>query len=477
MKVLIDHGLVITMDRQRRVIPDGAVLIAGDLIEGVCRSHEVAAKDGFGKVIDARNKAVLPGLVNAHTHLNEKLIPGLRNDLPLGDWLTVVAGPQARATNREDCRISVLLGCLEMVKSGTTCFADMFCQRTERRVMDVVAEAVQASGLRGVLSRYLAEGSALQPKSPGHPSSSLESPIPDDDDYFEMVVKDTLETTNEVRSANRGRIRIRLGPGGMMGFTPGKADRLREIAKASGLGLHTHLAETPEEVKLLRRWHGCGPVVFAHEHGLLGPHVLAAHCIHVTPEEIALLAESRTSVVYNPVANMKLADGVAPIPEMVKRGVNIALGTDGAATNDNLDMFGVMKTGSYLQKLFHQEARLLPSRQVLEMATLNGALALGMEGQIGSLESGKKADIILVNLKDPNLVPTHPQTVINQLVCSAIGSNVETALVDGRIIMENRQVLTLDEEQIVVMAEEASRRLIHRICQRGALFEEEEGSP
>jgi len=458
MRILLEHGLVVSMDKARRVIPNGAVIVENDQIESVCSLEDVGDRGRFDSVINATGKAILPGLVNCHTHLNEKLFPGMRDDLPLFDWLNSVVRPHVVASTEEDCYLSALLGCLEMIKGGTTCFADMFCQETEKKVLHRVTQAVDVSGIRGILSRVMCDNTQ-RPDIPESLRSYIEK-VPDD--IVERVIRETVEASREVASRNQQRIMIRFAPGSMMCISPSMADRIGELSKENHLGIHTHFSEIMAEVEHMERKYGLRPISFAGKHGLLGPQVLGAHCVHLSEWEIELLAKTRTNAVYNPVANMKLADGVSPVPRLLERGITVALGSDGAASNDNLDMFGVMKSASYLQKIHNCDAGMLPSQQVLEMATLGGARALQMEEKIGSLEPRKKADLILVNLRDPNLVPTHPETVVNQLVCSATAANVDTVLADGRVVMKNRRVQTLDETEVVEKATEASRSLMAR---------------
>ena len=443
---------MVTMDRERRVLPGGTVTIADGVIEAVRAGGQVGAGPVPDRIIDGRTMAVLPGLVNAHTHLNETLLKGLTSELSLIPWVTAIGGPAACAINLAECRVAAELGCLEMICSGTTCFADMFCQRGQPRVLDVVADAVGVAGLRGVLSRFF----------------GFAGVIPDaTEDDFGLALRDTVETRRDGTGATAGRLRFRLAPGSMLAVPPGRADRLRSAMRDGEFGLHTHMAEVDLEPVHLRREYGASAVAYAHRHGLLGPATLAAHCVHPTSAEIDLLASSGAAVVYNPVTNMKLADGVAPIPEMLARGVTVALGTDGAGTNDSLDMFEAMKVGSYLQKVHHRDASLLPALQMLEMATLGGARALGLEDMIGSIEAGKRGDLILVNLRSPNIVPVHTETVLNQLVCSATGADVDTVLVDGQVLMQGRRVLTLNQNEVVERAQSAARALVNRMADLG----------
>ena len=428
--ILIKDGYVITMDPQRHILERGSVAIEGGRIAAVGKDINVKA----GTVIDARGKTILPGLINAHTHLSMVLLRGVADDLPLMEWLEKKIWPIEQNLTSNDCYIGALLGCLEMVKSGTTCFADQYFY------MEDVARAVDEAGLRGVLSRGIIEL--------------------DDPEKREATIREGERLVKTCHGMANGRILTMFGPHAAYTCSSECLMRVKELAKKYKVGIHTHIAETQEEIEKITEKYGKRPVEHLDSIGFLGPEVLAAHCVWVTGREIKIIQKQSVKPVHNPVSNMKTASGVAPVPEMLASGMPVALGTDGAASNNSLDMFNEMKFAALLNKVHMSDPTALPAQKVLEMATINGAIALGLQDEIGSLEVGKKADIVLVDMKKPHLTPLH--NVISHLVYSAIGSDVDTVIVDGKILVRGRKVLTLDEGEVLERAQKASDDLLAR---------------
>jgi 5-methylthioadenosine/S-adenosylhomocysteine deaminase len=437
--LLIKNAFVMTMDSNRRVYRNGAVAINEGRIADVGESNLVAKEHSCTNEIDAAGMAVLPGFINLHNHLSEKFIPGLSDDLDLYSWLSRQVYPVLLNSTPDECHWMAMLGCIEMIKSGVTCFVDTFGQLTEKRVLNKVSEAVLACGMRAYVSREIEE---ITDKS------------------AELAIEDTIATLRELRSRRAHRVQVRLAPGIATTTSTELLEKVKDLASGEKLGLNMHMAETVSEVRESKKRFGDTPVRYVHRVGLLGPDMIAAHCVWVDSEEIGLLAKSGTNVAYSPISNMKLADGVAPIWRMLEEGVNVGLGTDGAASNDNLDMFSCLKTGSYLQKLHTMNPALLPSTKVIEMATISGAKALRAEHELGSIETGKRADMILLDLRRPNIAPVHD--LAKQIVCSGGTQNVDTVIVDGGLVMEHRQILLADETEVVAKAREASGRLISR---------------
>ena len=428
--ILIKDGYVITMDPQRHIFERGSVAIEGGRIAAVGKDINAKA----GTVIDARGKAVLPGLVNAHTHLSMVLLRGVADDMPLMEWLEKKIWPIEENLTSNDSYIGALLGCLEMIKSGTTCFADQYFY------MEDVARAVEEAGLRGVLARGIIEL--------------------DDPEKRETTIKEGERLVKNCHGMANGRILTMFGPHAAYTCSPECLMRVKELAKKYEVGIHTHIAETQEEIEKITEKYGKRPVEHLDSIGFLGPEVLAAHCVWVTDREIKIIQKHGVKPVHNPVSNMKTASGVAPVPEMIAAGMPVALGTDGAASNNSLDMFNEMKFATLLNKVHKFDPTALPAQKVLEMATINGAIALGLQDEIGSLEAGKKADIVLVDMKKPHLTPLH--NVISHLVYSAIGSDVDTVIVDGKILVRGRKVLTLGEDEVLGRAQKASDDLLAR---------------
>ncbi len=428
--ILIKDGFIITMDAQRRILERGSVAIEGDKITAVGKDVEERADT----VIDARGKAVLPGLINAHTHLSMTLLRGIADDMPLMEWLEKKIWPIEKNLTAQDCYFGALLGCLEMIKSGTTCFADQYF------FMEDVARAVEEAGLRAMLSHGI-----IELGDPKRRESELRA--------GEKLVK-------TCHGAAGGRIQTMFGPHASYTCSPECLMQVKELAKKYKVGIHVHISETQDEVDKIMKEYGKRPVEHLDSIGFLGPEVLAAHCIWLTEREIGIVQKQGVKPVHNPVSNMKTASGVAPVPEMLAAGIPVSLGTDGAASNNSLDMFNEMKFAALLSKVHKLDPVAVPAQVALEMATINGAIALGLQDSIGSLEAGKKADIVLVDLQKPHFKPLH--SVISHLVYSAVGSDVDTTIVDGKVLMQGRKVLTLDEDKVLREAQKSSDDFLAR---------------
>lgn len=416
------------MDQKRRVFERGSVAIEGDKIVAVGKD----VKEKADTVIDARGKVVLPGLINCHTHLSMTLLRGVADDMPLMQWLETRIWPIEKNLRAEDCYVGALLGCLETIKSGTTCFADQYF------FMEHVARAVEEAGMRASLSYGI-----IELGDPKRRESELRA--------GEKLVK-------ECQGKAEGRISTMFGPHAPYTCSPECLMKVKELAKKYKVGIHTHVSESQDEIKQITEKYGKRPVEHLDAIGFLGPEVLAAHCVWLTEREIKILKERGVKPVHNPVSNMKIGCGVAPVPEMLAAGIPVALGTDGAASNNALDMFNEMKFAALLNKVHKLDPVAVPAPSALEMATINGAIALGLQDKIGSLEAGKKADIVLVDLKKSHLTPLH--NVISHLVYSALGCDVDTTIVDGKILMQGRKVLTLDEDKVLERAQKTSDDLI-----------------
>ena len=428
--ILIKDGYIITMDAQRRILERGSVAIEGDKITAVGKDVQERADT----VIDARGKAVLPGLINTHTHLSMTLLRGVADDMPLMEWLETKIWPIEKNLTAQDSYIGALLGCLEMIKSGTTCFADQYF------FMEDVARSVEEAGLRAMLSYGI-----IEMDDPKRRESELRA--------GEKLVK-------TCQGAAGGRIQTMFGPHAAYTCSPECLMQVKELAKKYKVGIHTHISETQDEVDRITKKYGKRPVEHLDSINFLGPEVLAAHCVWLNEREIAVIRKQGVKPVHNPVSNMKTASGVAPVPEMLAAGIPVALGTDGAASNNSLDMFSEMKFAALLSKAHKLDPTALPAQVVLEMATINGAIALGLQDKIGSLEVGKKADIVMVDMKKPHLAPLH--NVISHLVYSAVGGDVDTMVVDGKVLMRERGVLTLDEVKVLEETQKAADDLLAR---------------
>jgi len=411
-------------------------LIEDDRITAVGESDKIAKETKPDVVIDAARKAVLPGFVNAHVHSG--LIRGTAEDLPLWQWLRKHVDPKHRVLTSDDAYAAASLCYAEMIKAGVTCALDMY------RFMDRCADAAEETGIRVVLAPYVAD-------KPGY-------------EYFENLADNERLIRSRHGGAN-GRVNVWVGLEHLVYCSENAFRKAREFADKYGVGIHTHGEESLEMYQQISKEYGKRPIEVFRDYGILGPKTVLAHCVWLSPVEIEILARTGTSVAHCPTSNMKLASGVAPIPELIGKNVNVGLGSDGVKENNRLDLIQEMKMASLLQKVHHLDATLLPADQVLRMATVNGAKDLGMEKQIGSLTTGKKADIILLNLNKPHLTPVlrgEFSNVIPHIVFAAQGSDVETVLVDGRIVMENRILRTVNEEEVMERAGRVTYDLLER---------------
>lgn len=429
----VDGALVLTMDPRCPIVHRGRVLVAGNRIAWV--GPAANAPGEAEEVVGLEQGLVMPGLVNAHTH--EVLTRGVCEDLPLMRWLEEICFPLDRSYTEEDMRAAALLNQLEMIAGGVTTFLDIY------RLPHVCAEVLERSGLRGVLSPQIVD---LPEKS----AEDLE---------YNRWPWDTWH------GKGGGRIHVWVGVHAPYSCLPSTYREAYRLARELGVGLHTHLSETEDEVRMMHEREGKSPVAYLRDLGVLGPWTVVAHATHLSREDMGELASRGVKVVHNPTSNMKLASGVAPVPEMLEAGLTVALGTDSNLSNNNLDMFEEMRMAALLQKLARRDAAVMPCHRVLEMATLGGARALGLEGEIGSLEPGKKADLIVVDLDRPHLHPLltgEVSNVVEHLVYSASAADVDTTVVDGRVLMRHRRVLTLDAPAVMREADQRARDLCRR---------------
>lgn len=411
------------------VIEDGEIAIEGSRIIGVGAAG--SAPEGFRPetVIDGRGCVATPGLINCHTHAAMCLFRGYADDLPLMEWLNNKIWPIEDKLTDEDVYWGTLLACLEMIRSGTTTFADQYFY------MDQVARAVTECGMRACLSRGLI-GTAPNGEE------ALE--------WSEGFVRDYHRTAD-------GRITVMLGPHAPYTCPPEYLRRVAETARRLGVGVHIHLAETRAEIEQIRERYGCTPLEMVEQNGLFEVPVLAAHCVHLSENDVSILARYGVGVAHNPQSNMKLGSGIAPVTALLAAGVKVALGTDGASSNNDLDMVEEMRSAALLQKVVREDPTVLPAEKALLMATADGAAALGLQDEVGTLETGKKADIVLWDLLKPHLYPRH--NLAAHLVYSARGSDARTVIVDGKVLMRDYEVLVLDEEAVLTQAEQRARRM------------------
>ncbi len=434
MSILIkDCDWIITEDSRRSVLRDKSVYIDDGLIVEI--GDRIGCEADY--VIDGSKKLMMPGLINAHTHLAMTLFRGYADDMPVKEWLERKIWPLEAWLDERDVFAGSMLGCLEMIETGTTCFLDMYFFNK------ATAEAVERSGLRAILSYAILD--AFDPEAKGAPDISK-------------------KLASFRRAPGSGRVEYAIGPHAPYSCSDETLLKCKERALEEDALIHTHIAEAEWERRLFEERYGKSVIAHLEEIGFLCENLVAAHCVWLDEADISLMSKSGAKAALCPVSNMKLAvGGIAPATEMLRRGLAISLGTDGAASNNSLDMFGTMKICALAHKFAEHDPTVLPANAVLDLATIGGATALRKEGEIGSIEVGKRADLILLDLRAPNLRPIHGKdTVVSDVVYSASGFNVDTTIVDGRPLMLNRELLTLDREEVLGAAEEAALRLMER---------------
>jgi len=427
VSLVVTNGLVVTMDGGRRVLANGAIAIAGADIVGIDTSEAIAGRFRGATVIDAGGHIVMPGLINTHTHAPMVLFRGLADDLALTEWLNKYIFPaEARMVSPEFVRAGTRLAALEMIRSGTTTYADMYYFEEE------IARVTSDAGLRGVLGQTIIQFPVADAKTPADGLARAER--------FVNAFKDHPLITPAV------------APHAMYTLDGPTLRAARDLALRLGVPTIIHLAESRDEVQTAQERFKTSPVAYLDSLGFLGPGVLAAHGVWVSDAEVALLKTRGVGVSHNPESNMKLASGTAPVPAYLRADVGIGLGTDGAASNNDLDMFEAMRIASLLHKLQSGDPRAVGAATALEMATIRGARALRMEKQIGSLETGKRADLIIVSTDAPRQVPMFDP--VSHLVYVTHGDDVRTTIVNGRVLMRDGRVQTLNEAAVLKEARE-----------------------
>jgi 5-methylthioadenosine/S-adenosylhomocysteine deaminase len=428
--LVVVHGTVVTMDPQRRIIEDGAVAIRGDAIVWVGRAADYLARVANGpppaETVDAGGSLVLPGFINGHTHAAMTLFRGLKDDVTLDEWLRQSIFPaEARNVTEDFVRWGTRLAIAEQLRGGVTTFVDMYYFE------DAVAEEAKAAGMRAIVGETF-----------------IDFPAPDNKDHAAA-----LAYTEHFLQRWHGDplVQAAVAPHSMYTCSAQTLVDAIAVARRYQAPILIHVAETKQEWTESRAVHHMTPVQYLDSLGLLGPDVVAAHCVYVDAPDRRLLVTRRVGCVHNPSSNMMLASGVAPVPELRSSGVAVGLGTDGpAGSNNDLDLWEEMDLAAKLQKVSRVDPRALGARAVVEMATIDGARAIHLADRIGSLEPGKKADLIVVGLDAPHAVPMYD--VYSQLAYALKASDVETVVIGGRIVMRDRRLLTVDESAVLARA-------------------------
>jgi len=426
--ILIKNGFVVTMDERNRMLTNGAVYIEGAKIVHVGSTQELESTYKADDEIDATNSVVMPGLVNSHVHFASVFKRGVEDDLPLEAWLDTLPWQRdltvlTELATKEELAAAFRLVLLEMIKAGITCYSAGTGMLRER----------YQSGLRSLNSLLVIDKVG---------------------DYRSLI--------QSIEEDYSDRFHFGLGTPSLPLVPEDTLLEMNEVARRHNLKVHMHIAESKKEIEEIKRRTGCnGSIEYLHKLGLLTPRLIAAHCVHVSPREIDLMRMNNVGVAHCPVSNAKLGDGIAPLTEFLNAKISLGLGSDGPATNNCIDMFQEMKFACLLQRAARCNPTVVKAEDVLKMATINGARLLGMNNEIGSLEIGKRADIIVVNFEKPHLYPK--TNFVSHLVYSAKASDVDTTIVDGKVLMRDRKVGTMNEAYVLKEGQEAYERLTTRI--------------
>ncbi|MGQ4833723.1 MAG: amidohydrolase family protein [Candidatus Asgardarchaeia archaeon] len=440
MGIIIDGGIIVTSNKENQIIENGAVVIEGNTIIDVGKHSRIANKYNYSdyEIIDAHGKVVIPGFVNTHCHTYQNFMKGWHDDLSLEEWCNLVLFPIVRLSDKYNSNgfnefyyYGALLASIEAIKTGTTTLLDFSAN------YKMTLKAFDDIGIRGIAGVTLA--------NKWIPEDLVRPP--------EKVLKDVRDAISEWHNSRNGRLKMIYAPSTPYICTEDFLKMIKEESLKTGVPITTHVSEQKYEVELVKKETGLTPIRYLNKIGLLDENLLAVHCVWVDDEEINLIAKSGAKVSHNPKSNTRLASGIAPITKMYKeKNITVSLATDGAASNDNLDMIEVMRTAAFLAKVSTLRADSLTGLDVFRMATIDGARAINMEHEIGSIEVGKKADIAIINLQASHLQPVFD--VINTIVYVANGHDVDTVIIDGKVIMKNRTIQTIDEEKILETIQE-----------------------
>ena len=434
--MIVRGGTIVTMDSARRVIENGGVAVKNGRIVAVGESAEIDRNYAAREVVNATGKVVIPGLINGHTHVPMTLFRGLADDLDLQEWLTKYIFPaEAKNVTEEFVRVGTRLGLAEMIRSGTTTYCDMYYFE------DAIADETAKAGMRGVLGETVIDFPVADNKTNAEAMA-----------YVERFVK---------KWQGNALIVPAIAPHAPYTVSEEHLKAMRAFSDRTGAPIVTHISETKREVDDSLKAKGASPIDYLNRIGFLNNRVIAAHVVWPSEEELGLLKKLGVGIVHNPQSNMKLASGVAPVPEMLKEDLPVGLGTDGAASNNDLNLWEEMDTAAKLHKLISKDPKVVTAQEAFEMATLRGARALHMEKEIGSIEKGKRADLVIVALDDLNQTPYY--NIYSDLVYATKAADVRTVIIEGRVVMRDRRLLTLNEETIKADARRYRERIIRSL--------------
>lgn len=454
LDLLITNATIVTVNKEKEIITNGAIAVKDNKIVNIGSSSELRKKYPSSKqVIDATGKVIFPGLINTHNHLFQVLYKGLGDDRLLSDWLTQVTFPISIHLTPEDVYLAALTGCMDGLHSGTTTMFDYMDSYPYPEIPDMVIEAFRQVGIRGIFGRgYLDTGREF-----GSPPELFQD--------LAAIEKDMTRLLTKYHNSEKGRIKIWLAPAAVWSSSMESLKMTSELAKAYRTQVAVHISETPFDRESSKKLYGVSDIDVLEKVGLMGPDLLMVHCVHLTPRDIRMTKHYDAKISHNPISNMYLSSGVAPIPAMLEAGITVGLATDGAGSNNSNDMLEVLKMTALLHKVEHKDPTIVTAEKVLEMATIDAAKALGLDNEIGSLEIGKKADIIIFDpAKSAKAVPMHHP--VSTLVYSSSQANIDTVIVDGMVVLERGSINTVDEPQVLYTTQIAADKLCQRanIC-------------
>jgi len=449
--ILIRNGTILTMDATRRIISDGAVAISDGKIVAIDKSESVTRNYKAERTIEANHKVIMPGLVNTHTHFFQTMMRSLGDDMNLFDWWAKTVAPLSTRLRGAHCYYAALLGCLELLKSGCTCTVDNHYAFPVPGLADDCIRAFVDVGIRAI--------EAMGTMDAEKPYEQVPSELKMETDH---AIDENVRLIRRWNGQANGRIKVWFGTDSPATCSDELLQRAHDLSIQYNVGVSCHLHETKDEVINWKKETGLTPIQYYEKKiRFLDSNLLAIHCVWVDEKDIQILRRRQVKVSHNPVSNMYLASGTAPVPSLLRSGVIVGLGVDGAASNNNQDMFEIVKITALLHKAVSHDPTVISAEKVLDMATIDGARSLRMDKEIGSLEPGKKADIILVNLRDVNMVPLN--NLVSQLVYCGKSHNVDTVIVDGQLIIENRIVNTVDEKLVVERTQDLASKFIPRL--------------
>jgi len=440
VNLIVKNGLIVTMDKQKRIIEDGAIVIDKEKIIDVGKTDELEKKHKADKIIDAKGKIIIPGLICSHTHLYGMLLAGAPlKIIPPSDFSQIlqrVWWPMDEAMSQEDAYASALIGCLAFLKTGTTCFADTYSgPNSIENCLDYIAKAVKEVGIKGILAFEATERHSVEEGEKG--------------------IQENVRFIKKIKEGkNYGKIMGMFSIHASFTCSDEMMKKVRRLANDYKVPITIHTSEGLVDVFHNLERYGKRTIERLKDIGLLGPDVVLAHCVNINKDEIKIIKETKAKVAHNPMSNMLNAVGVAPINSLIEEGITVGLGNDGYV----FDQFENMRVAFLLHRVYHKDPRVTNPEMVLEMATINGAKLYGLEKEIGSIEIGKKADIAIIN---PKLSPTPiiPESVYGHLINTISGKDVETVIVNGEILMENQEVKTMDEEKVIEISRESAKNL------------------